>query len=73
VGFDDSVKSLGHGAIRFLHLGDLREHIVFPVRFVCAPAAACGRLQLLRALPHRGSFLVRESLRLLSGGRGTFG
>jgi hypothetical protein len=37
VGFDDSVKPLGHGAIRFLHLGDLREHIVFPVRFVCAP------------------------------------
>ena len=26
------MEPLGHGAIRFRHLGDLREHVVFPVR-----------------------------------------
>jgi hypothetical protein len=48
------VEPLGHGAIGFLHRGDLREHVAFP-----------ARLQLLGALLHRGSFLVRESLGLL--------
>src|SRR5436853_2778910 len=63
-GFDDGMEPLGHGAIRFRHLGDLREHVAFPVRLVLvrARAAARGRLQLLGALPHRGSFLVRESV-----------
>src|SRR5205085_8800938 len=53
-GFDDSMEPLAHGAIRFPHLGDLREHGAFPVRLV--------RLQLLEARLHRASFLVRQSL-----------
>ena len=60
-GLDDRVEPLGHGAIRCLHLGDLREHVALPVRLVR------GRLLLLGALPHRGSFLVRESLDRLRG------
>src|SRR5262249_51336665 len=59
-GFDDRMQPFGHGAVRFRHLGDLREHVAFPVRLVCARAAARVRLQLLGALLHRGSFLVRE-------------
>src|SRR5437867_1614192 len=43
----------------------LREHGAFPVRLVRTRAAARGRLQLLDALLHRDSFLVRESLELL--------
>src|SRR5204862_4962632 len=27
---DDGMEPLGHGAIRYLHLGDLREHLAFP-------------------------------------------
>ena len=65
-GFDDRMEPLGHGAIRFRHLGDLREHGAFPVRLVLARARF--RLQLLGALLHRGSFLVRESLGRLAGG-----
>src|SRR5437868_1417681 len=61
-------KPLGHGAIRFRHLGDLREDVAFPVRLARARAAAPGRLQLLGARPHRGSFLVRESRGRLAGG-----
>src|SRR5205823_14184511 len=72
-GFDDSMEPLAHGAIRFRHLGDLREHGAFPVRLVRARAAARGRLQLLDALLHRGSFLVRESLELLVGRGGALG
>src|SRR5205807_10573414 len=30
-GFDDSMEPLGHGAIRFRHLGDFLEHGAFPV------------------------------------------
>ena len=48
-------------AVRPVHLGDLREHVAFPVRLARARAAARGCLQLLCPLPHRGSFLVRES------------
>src|SRR5438876_1097064 len=61
------MEPLGHGAIRFLHRGDLREHVAFPVRLVLLPARAAARvrLQLLGALLHRGSFLVRESVGLL--------
>src|SRR2546422_791095 len=62
VGFDDGMEPLADGAIRFRHLGDLREHGAFPVRLVLARAAARGRLQLLDALLHRDSFLFRESL-----------
>src|SRR5207245_459816 len=56
--FDDSMEPLAHGAIRFTHLSELREHGAFPVRLV--------RSQLLDALPHRAVFLVRESLELLA-------
>src|SRR5437763_12503849 len=62
-GFDDRMEPLGHGAIRFPHRRDLREHVAFPVRLVLVRAR--GRLQLLAALLHRGPFLVRESLGLL--------
>src|SRR6266576_2620952 len=58
-GFNDGMDPLGHGAIRFRHLGDLRQELAFPIRLV--------RLQLLGALLHRGSFLVRESLDRLAG------
>src|SRR5438309_668719 len=64
-GFDDGMEPLGHGAIRFRHLGNLREHVAFPIRLV--------RLQLLGALLHRGSFLVRESLDRLAGRAGALG
>src|SRR6267378_230672 len=71
-GLDDRMEPLAHGAIRFRHLGDLREHGAFPVRLVRARAGARGRLHLLDALLHRGSFLVRESLVPLFRG-GTLG
>src|SRR5947209_13283691 len=48
-----------YGAIRCLHLADLREHGAFPVRLV--------RFQFLDALPHRASFLVRKSVDRLRG------
>src|SRR6266511_1478004 len=70
-GFDDRVEPLAQGAIRFRHLGDLREHGAFPVRLVRARAAARGRL--LGALLHRGSFLVRESVGLPVGRGGALG
>ena len=35
-GFDDRMEPLAHGAIRFRHLGDLREHGALPVRLVRA-------------------------------------
>src|SRR5918995_3250151 len=60
---DDLVEPLGHGAVRSLHLGDLREHGAFPVRLLRF------RLQLFGALPHRGPFLGRESLGLLCAHR----
>src|SRR3989449_5797742 len=66
-GFDDGMEPLGHGAIRFRHVGNLREHVAFPVRLLRARAAARFRLQLLDTLLHRGSFLVRESLDGLAG------
>src|SRR5437016_3049462 len=69
VGFDDRMEPLGHGAIRFPHLGDLREHGAFPVRLVRPRTPALGRLLLLDVFLHRGSFLVRESGELL-GARG---
>src|ERR1700682_5171754 len=72
-GFDDGMEPLGHGAIRFRHLGDLREQVAFPVYLACARAAARGRVQLLGALPHRASFLDRESLELLADRRGALG
>ena len=42
-GFDDRMEPLAHGAIRFRHLGDLREHGAFPVRLVLA-RTAWGRI-----------------------------
>src|SRR2546422_3976225 len=72
-GFDDGMEPLGHGAIRFRHLGNLRDHVAFPVRLVRARAAARFRLQLVGALFHRGSFLVRESLDRLAGHGGALG
>src|SRR5437773_4371555 len=72
-GFDDGMEPLGHGAIRFRHLGNLREHVPFRVRLFRARAAARFRLQLLGALLHRGSFLVRESLDCLAGHGGALG
>ena len=59
------MKPLAHGAIRFPHPDDLREHDVFPVRLV--------RPQLLDALLHRAVFLVRESLELLADRGGALG
>src|SRR5229473_2050311 len=52
--FDDSMEPFGHGAIRFPHLGDLREHGALSLPLVS--------LQLLDAVPYRASFLLRESL-----------
>src|SRR2546425_2731389 len=63
--FDDSMEPLAHGAIRFFHGGDLCEHGGFPIRL--------GRLQLLDALLHRASFLVRESLELPADRGGALG
>src|SRR2546425_7424036 len=56
---DDSMEPLAHGAIRFPHLCDPCEHSALPVRLV--------PFQLLEALLHRASFLVRESFELLAG------
>src|SRR5215203_1455784 len=61
----------GHAAIRSLHLRDLHEHVAFAVRL--ALVRAHFRLQLLGALLHRGSFLVRESLGLLVDRGGSLG
>src|SRR5207247_5217271 len=67
------MQPLAHGAFRFRHLADLREDGVLPVRVVRARAAARRRLQLLDALLHRDSFLVRESLELLADRGGALG
>src|SRR5439155_6052238 len=64
-GLDDDMEPLRHGAIRFRHLGDLREHGALPVRL--------GLLQLLGPLLHRGALLARESLGLLAGRAGALG
>src|SRR5256884_941959 len=60
-GFDNRVEPLGHGVIRFPHLGDLREHGAFPVRLVRARATARGCLPLLEVLLHRRPILFPES------------
>src|SRR3989441_13094944 len=72
-GFDDGMEPLGHGAIRFRHLGNLREHVPFPIRLLRARASARFRLQLLGALLHCDAFLVRESLDRLAGHGGALG
>src|SRR5512133_3684476 len=66
-GLDDGVEPLGHGAIPLRHLGDLREHVGFPVG-LAARAAARGRPELPGAVPHRGPLLVRASLGPPGGG-----
>ena len=53
---------LGHGAIRFRHLGDLREHVAFARRPCSSSAGGC--LHLLGVRLHRAFFVVRESLDL---------
>src|SRR5947209_3536589 len=58
--FDDRMEPLSHGAIRFLHRGDRREHVAFPLHLVLVRARF--RLQLLGTSLHGGSFLGRESL-----------
>src|SRR2546425_8739326 len=60
--FDDSMEPLAHGAIRFSHLGDLRQHGALPL-----PLAS---LHLWDAIPYRASFLVRERLAGRSGALG---
>jgi hypothetical protein len=49
------MEPLGHAAIRFRHLGDLRECVAFPVRLTRERAPS-----LFEGLLHRGSFFVRE-------------
>src|SRR3989441_13183627 len=58
---DDGMEPLGHGAIRFPHLGDLRQHGTLPL-----PLAS---LHLLDAVPYRASFLLSECF----AGRGILG
>src|SRR2546429_4629314 len=72
-GFDDGMEPLGHGAIRFRHLGNLREHVTFPIRLLRARTSARFRLQLLGAFLHCDAFLVRESLDRLAGHGGALG
>src|SRR5260370_37789502 len=60
-GFDASMEPLAEGAIGFGHLGDLREHVAFPVRLLR------GRLHLLDTVLHRGFFFFAESLLALFG------
>src|SRR5579883_2172274 len=63
--FDDFMYPRGHSAIWFRHLGNLREHIAFPLCSVLV-GALLG-LQLSGALLHRGALLVCKSLSLLIG------
>src|SRR6266699_5008485 len=51
---DDSMEPFGHGAIRFSHLGDLRQHRAFPL-----PLAS---LHLFGAVPYRAPFFLSECL-----------
>src|SRR5215207_5341407 len=64
---DDFVEPLGHGAVRSLHLGDLREHGAFPCCSVLL--RTLFGLQLFGALLHRCPFLGREPLGLLCAHR----
>src|SRR5438874_7464989 len=66
-GFDDGMEPFGHRAIRFRHLGNLREHVAFPVRVLRSRAAARFRFELLDVLLHRGSFFSRKSLGRFAG------
>ena len=50
-GFDDRMEPLGHGAIRLRHLGDLREHVAFPIRLALrAPRRASAFSSWARSL-----------------------
>src|SRR6266699_476122 len=51
---DYSMKPFGHAAIRFPHLGDLRQHGALPL--------ALASLHLLNALPYCASLLLSERL-----------
>src|SRR6267143_3748707 len=59
---DDIMETLGHCAIRFPHLSDLREHCAFPL-----PLAS---LHLLDAVSYRASFLLSECLACRGGALG---
>src|SRR5713101_5516070 len=52
-GFDHGMEPLGHAAIWFRHLGDLREYVAFPVRLTRERARS-----LFEGLLHGGSFFV---------------
>src|SRR6266852_6110870 len=52
-GFDHGMEPLGHAAIWFRHLGDLREYVAFPVRLTRERAPS-----LFEGLLHGGSFFV---------------
>src|ERR1700737_1200513 len=49
--------TLGHAAIRFRHLGYLREHVAFTV-----PITRASAPPLVQDILHRGSFLGRQQL-----------
>src|SRR5690606_32805242 len=69
-GLDQGMDPLRDDAVRFRHLGDLRQYL--SLRVGLASRAATPRLQLLGALRHGGAFLIREArrrLRALLGGR----
>ena len=64
------MEPLGHRAIRFRHLGDLREHVAFPVRL---PGSAAFELLARSFIAARSSaenplegFLVSTIASLLS-------
>src|SRR5688572_20433044 len=61
------MNPLGHGAVWFRHLGDLREYVAF------RRLAFALRLLLFEAFLQRGSFLGCESLGLLAGRGGALG
>src|ERR1700689_4383052 len=50
--FDDGMEPPAHSAIRFRHLGNLRNHVALPIRFLRAWTSSRFRLQLLGALLH---------------------
>src|SRR6267143_6038320 len=56
---DDSMEPCGHGAIRFPHLGYLRQHDALPLHL--------ASLHLLDAVPYRATFLFSECLGVLAG------
>jgi len=60
-GFDERMQPLCHGAILAVHVGDLRQRVAFAV-YLRSRTAACRRLLLFGALPHRGLLRIGEAL-----------